>query len=177
MTRITCVLIVGMEENKDWKKHIKCTIISFVVGLKDLRQRILLCEVKYMSQAKVDYKKEQRKNIKKIVRKRKVSHVIGITAFVLVACGMIGWLGYSGYQTYTEAKANDPASIEEIPVDLDAISDYLTEITPEEETEEVTEESSEDTAEENSDSEEENAEESAEENIEETTENEASDEE
>ena len=130
-----------------------------------------------MSQAKVDYKKEQRKNIKKTVRKRKISHVIGITAFVLVACGMIGWLGYSGYQTYTEAKANDPASIEEIPVDLDAISDYLTEITPEEETEEVTEESSEDTAEENSGSEEENAEEFAEENTEETAENEASDEE
>ena len=86
MTRITCVPIAGTEENKDWKYSKKYTIISFVAGLKDLRQRILLCEVKYMSQAKVDYKKEQRKNIKKTVRKRKISHVIGITAFVLVAC-------------------------------------------------------------------------------------------
>ncbi len=112
-----------------------------------------------MSQAKVDYKKEQRKNIKKTVRKRKISHVIGMIVFALVACGMIGWLGFSGYQTYTEAKANGTSTREEIPVDLDAISDYLTEITPVEETTEET-----------SDSEEENAEESSEETTEETTE-------
>ncbi len=133
-----------------------------------------------MSQAKVDYKKEQRKNIKKTVRKRKISHVIGIVVFVLVACGMIGWLGFSGYQTYTEAKANDPAAREEIPVDLDAISDYITEITPEETTVETSEEEVEevsDSEEEISDAEEENAEESSEENTEETAENEASDEE
>ncbi len=130
-----------------------------------------------MSQAKVDYKKEQRKNIKKTVRKRKISHVIGMVAFVLVFCGMLGWLGYSGYQTIKKAQTSEAATKEEIPVDLDAISDYLTEITPEEETEAVTEESSEDTAEENSDSEEENTEESSDENTEETAGNEASDEE
>lgn len=126
-----------------------------------------------MSQAKVDYKKEQRKNIKKTVRKRKVSHVIGITAFVVVACGMIGWVGYSGYQTIKKAQANGETAQEEIPVDLDAISDYLTEITPEE----PASEDSEETTEENSEEEAENIEESSDENTEETAENEASDEE
>ena len=126
-----------------------------------------------MSQAKVDYKKEQRKNIKKTVRKRKISHVIGMVAFVLVFCGMLGWLGYSGYQTIKKAQTSEAATKEEIPVDLDAISDYLSEITPE-----TTEaETSEEEVEENSDSEVENAEDLSEENSEETAENEASDEE
>ena len=126
-----------------------------------------------MSQAKVDYKKEQRKNIKKTVRKRKISHVIGMAAFVLVFCGMLGWLGYSGYQTIKKAQTSEAATKEEIPVDLDAISDYLSEITPE-----TTEaETSEEEVEENSDSEVENAEDLSEENSEETAENEASDEE
>ena len=112
-----------------------------------------------MSQAKVDYKKEQRKNIKKTIRKRKISHVIGMVVFVLIACGIIGWLGFSVYQTYTEAKASEPAARENIPIDLDAISDYISDIEPEEETdspEEVTvddvEYDTEDTQDENTDS-------------------------
>ena len=129
-----------------------------------------------MSQAKVDYKKEQRKNIKKTVRKRKVSHVLAMVAFAVVACGMIGWLVFSGYQTYTEAKSNGAVAAEEIPVDLDAISDYISDMTPVEETaEEVSEENVEENVEEtDEDSSDESAENETSEE-EETAETEASD--
>ena len=77
-----------------------------------------------MSQAKVDYRKEQKKNIKKTVRTRKIKNVIGTTALVVVFCAVVGWLGYSGvskYMDYKEANAKTVTT----PVDLTAISDYM----------------------------------------------------
>ena len=76
-----------------------------------------------MSQAKVDYKKEQKKNIKKTVRNRKIRNIVTTCVLVVVAAGMLGWLGYSGYKSYETAKEDEPK--ESISVNLDSISDYI----------------------------------------------------
>ena len=78
-----------------------------------------------MSQAKVDYRKEQKRNIKKTVRTRKITGAIGTGALILVLCAVVGWLGYSGvskYMAYREENAKTVTTA----VDLTAISDYLT---------------------------------------------------
>ena len=129
-----------------------------------------------MSQEKVDYKKAQKKNIKKTVRKRKVSHVIGTIVFAVVVCGMIGWLGFSGYQTISKAKSNDASAEKSIPIDMDALNEYMKEIAPEEDAVESAEDVSEG-SEESDVTEVENADETAEENEVETAEDLSSDEE
>ena len=50
-----------------------------------------------MSQAKVDRYKEEKKNRKKIMAKEKRMRIAGYVAGCLVAAGIIGWAGYSGY--------------------------------------------------------------------------------
>ena len=53
-----------------------------------------------MSQAKVDRYKEEKKNRKKIMAKEKRMRIAGYVAGCLVAAGIIGWAGYSGYRLY-----------------------------------------------------------------------------
>ena len=77
-----------------------------------------------MSQAKVDYRKEQKKNIKKTVRTRKITTAIRASVLGVVLVAAVAWLGYSGvskYMTYRE----ENKSVVTTPVDLTAISDYL----------------------------------------------------
>ena len=50
-----------------------------------------------MSQAKVDRYKEEKKNRKKIMAKEKRMRIAGYIVGCLVAVGIIGWAGYSGY--------------------------------------------------------------------------------
>ena len=52
-----------------------------------------------MSQAKVDRYKEEKKNRKKIMAKEKRMRIAGYVAGCLVAAGIIGWAGYSGYRS------------------------------------------------------------------------------
>ena len=52
-----------------------------------------------MSQAKVDRYKEEKKNRKKIMAKEKRMRIAGYVAGCLVAAGIIGWAGYSGYSS------------------------------------------------------------------------------
>lgn len=80
-----------------------------------------------MSQEKVDLKKEQKKNRKKLNRQAKIRHfVIGLCSVVVVVAAL-GWIGFSGYKTYEKNKEAEAAAApqEYTPVDLTAISDYL----------------------------------------------------
>ena len=80
-----------------------------------------------MSQAKVDYRKEQKKNIKKTVRTRKITTAIRASVLGVVLVAAVAWLGYSGvskYMTYREENAKTTTTA----VDLTAISDYLTSV-------------------------------------------------
>ncbi len=76
-----------------------------------------------MSQEKVDYKKEQKKNIKKTIRQRKASNIVITTLLVVFAVAVVGWLSYSGYKSYLTAKANAPR--ESIPIDVSDMTNYL----------------------------------------------------
>ncbi len=73
-----------------------------------------------MSQAKVDLKKEQKHNRKKLVQKRKREKLIGGIIGAVIAVALIVWIGFSGYGKYQEYVAANPTE-----VDLSAISDYL----------------------------------------------------
>lgn len=74
-----------------------------------------------MSQAKVDRYKEEKKNRKKIMAKEKRIRIAGYAAGCLVAIGIVGWAGFSGYRAYENNKP-----VETIYTNLDAISDYMT---------------------------------------------------
>ena len=73
-----------------------------------------------MSQAKVDLKKEQKHNRKKLVQKKKREKLIGGIVGAVVAVALIVWIGFSGYGKYQDYVAANPTA-----VDLSAITDYL----------------------------------------------------
>ena len=76
-----------------------------------------------MSQAKVDARKEQKKNRKKIeAHEKRMTLLRGLIALVVVA--LIGaWAGYSGYVRHEENKPHQTAE-----VDYTAVNDYLTDM-------------------------------------------------
>lgn len=74
-----------------------------------------------MSQAKVDYNKEQKYNRKKLVKKQKVQRVVGTIAATVVAVALIGWVGFSMYNKQQDGKA---AEITKLTLDSSALSDY-----------------------------------------------------
>ena len=74
-----------------------------------------------MSQAKVDYNKEQKYHRKKLVKKQKVQRVVGTIAATVVAVALIGWVGFSMYNKQQEEKA---AEITKLTLDSSALSDY-----------------------------------------------------
>ncbi|MCR5097954.1 MAG: hypothetical protein K6B14_03305 [Lachnospiraceae bacterium] len=84
-----------------------------------------------MSQAKVDYRKEQKKNIKKTVRTRKITTILRTTIVAIVLVAAVAWLGYSGVSKYMDYKETNAKTVS-TPVDLTAISDYLTNASAEE---------------------------------------------
>ena len=73
-----------------------------------------------MSQAKVDRYKEEKKNRKKIMAKEKRMRIAGYVAGCLVAAGIIGWAGYSGYKPMETIYAN-----------LDSVTDYMSSLNAE----------------------------------------------
>ncbi len=75
-----------------------------------------------MSQAKVDYNKEKKKNVKKTLAaaRRKRRAAIAATVVVCVAAlGGIGYWGYGQYQTYKEEHVVSTV------VNFSAVTDYL----------------------------------------------------
>ncbi len=77
-----------------------------------------------MSQAKVDARKEQKKNRKKIeAHEKRMAILRGVIALAIIA--LIGaWAGYSGYVRHQENKPHQSAE-----VDFNAVTDYMTNMT------------------------------------------------
>ena len=73
-----------------------------------------------MSQEKVDRYKQEKANRKKIMKKQRIMNVLRTCAASLVGLALVGWLGYSAYDTYT---ANQEREV--VSVNYDAINDYL----------------------------------------------------
>ena len=73
-----------------------------------------------MSQAKVDKYKEEKANRQQIIRKQRIMNVVRKCVLTLAALALVGWLGYSAYDTYESNQERAVAS-----VNYDAINNYL----------------------------------------------------
>lgn len=73
-----------------------------------------------MSQEKVNRYKQEKANRKKIIRKQRIMSVVRKSVLTLAAFALVGWLGYSAYQTHEAGKERAVAK-----VDYDAINNYL----------------------------------------------------
>ncbi len=73
-----------------------------------------------MSQEKVDRYKLEKANRKKTIKKQRAMNYVRKTVLALAAFALVGWLGYSAYQTYDAGKERAEAE-----VNYDAINTYL----------------------------------------------------
>lgn len=75
-----------------------------------------------MSQEKVDYNKEQKRNRKQIVKKQRRQKALRITLTTIAAVLLVTWVGYS---VYTKKQAKDAETTNYLTIDSSALSDYL----------------------------------------------------
>ena len=73
-----------------------------------------------MSQEKVDRYKKDKANRKQIVRKQKMMSIVRKAVLSLAALALVGWLGYSAWDTYDSNRVRPVAE-----VNYDGVSDYL----------------------------------------------------
>lgn len=80
-----------------------------------------------MSQAKVDRYKAEKKNRQVLMAKEKREWALLKAGGVLLSCLIIGWVGFSVYQTVNPPKAEDRSTIEvtDYTVHVDALDEYL----------------------------------------------------
>ncbi len=75
-----------------------------------------------MSQEKVDRYKEQKRNRKAIEAKKKRNALIARCCAGLVALAFVGWLGYSGVNSYQSWQNSIP-----VEADVTALDDFVSE--------------------------------------------------
>lgn len=73
-----------------------------------------------MSQEKVERRKKEKENRKKIMKQEKLKALATKCAIVLVIVIAFGWIGYSGYSV---VQKNKP--VEAVSVNLDSINNYM----------------------------------------------------
>jgi cell division septal protein FtsQ len=73
-----------------------------------------------MSQEKVERRKKEKENRKKIMKQAKIKSLATKCAVALVIVVAFGWIGYSGYSVI---QSNKP--VEEVSVNLDSINNYI----------------------------------------------------
>ena len=78
-----------------------------------------------MSQEKVDLHKQEKKNMKGSVKKRKLANVLWVVVFIAIIALVAFWIGFSAYRSYKAAQAN---TIEQVPVDVTPLDDFNTEL-------------------------------------------------
>ena len=76
-----------------------------------------------MSQEKVDRYKQEKANRKKIVKKQRIMNVVRKTVLSLAVIALVGWLGYSAYQTHEAGKERPVAQ-----VNYDSINNYMSQL-------------------------------------------------
>lgn len=76
-----------------------------------------------MSQEKVERYKQEKANRKKTIRKQRIMSVVRKSVLVLAGAALVGWLGYSAYDTYAANQEREVAA-----VNYDALNNYLTEL-------------------------------------------------
>lgn len=75
-----------------------------------------------MSQEKVDYRKEQKRNRKKILKKKRIEHIALATGGILVTAVLVVWIGISIHTRYEENKAANPTYYS---IDASDLTEYL----------------------------------------------------
>lgn len=75
-----------------------------------------------MSQEKIDRRKEEKANRKKNMKKQRMMNVARKTILGAAALALVGWLGYSAYDTYIADEDREVTV-----VDYHAINEYLKE--------------------------------------------------
>ena len=73
-----------------------------------------------MSQEKVDRYKKEKANRKQIRRKQRIMNVVRKCVLTVAALALVGWLGYSAYDTYTVNQERESVS-----VNYDALNTYM----------------------------------------------------
>lgn len=73
-----------------------------------------------MSQEKVDRYKKEKVNRKQMIRKQRMMNVLRKCVLTVSALVLVGWLGYSAYDTYTSNQERELVS-----VNYDAVNTYL----------------------------------------------------
>ncbi len=73
-----------------------------------------------MSQEKVERYKKEKANRKQTIKKQHMMNVVRKCVLSLAALALIGWLGYSAYDTYTSNQER-----EVVTVNYDALNTYL----------------------------------------------------
>lgn len=76
-----------------------------------------------MSQEKVDRYKQEKANRKNIIKKQRVMNVVRKAVLTLAALALVGWLGYSAYDTYSSNQEREVAT-----VNYDALTTYISEL-------------------------------------------------
>ncbi len=76
-----------------------------------------------MSQEKVNFYKEQKANRKQIMKKEKRMRIIRKTVLYAAAVILVGWIGYSGYASWTGSQP-----VKNAEVDYTAFAEYLSEM-------------------------------------------------
>lgn len=79
-----------------------------------------------MSQEKVERYKKEKANRKKIVKKQRIMSVVRKVVLTLAAFALVGWLGYSAYQTHEAGQERAVAQ-----VNYDAVNNYLSQLAAE----------------------------------------------
>lgn len=76
-----------------------------------------------MSQEKVERYKQEKANRKKIIKKQRIMSVVRKCVLGLAALALVGWLGFSAYQTH---ESNQERAVAE--VNYDAVNNYLSQL-------------------------------------------------
>lgn len=76
-----------------------------------------------MSQEKVDRYKEAKANRKELMKKEKRNRTLRNAVAGIVVAALVGWIGYSAYQSFVVNK-----TAEEAVVDYTSMDDYLREM-------------------------------------------------
>lgn len=80
-----------------------------------------------MSQEKVERYKKEKANRRQMIRKQRMMNAVRKSVLTVMALALVGWLGYSAYDTYTANQEREVAS-----VNYDAVNTYLQNLTADE---------------------------------------------
>ncbi|MCI8714140.1 MAG: hypothetical protein HFH23_18320 [Ruminococcus sp.] len=73
-----------------------------------------------MSQKKVDQYKKEKANRKQTMRKERVMGVVRTCAVTVVALALVGWLGFSAYDSYMSNQERPT-----VEINYDAVTNYM----------------------------------------------------